>query len=138
MAKRWNLSPQERENLRMRLGQILVGPEYNPDRPLGEQLLERLGGSGPTYQGPLMRLLGSKQPKKEQSPEELYPMPPDYAGGIEEWNKLSLEERKYVWEMLKAGKRVYLAVPPEEGQRGKLGGITMEKQRLQKVLTTEW
>ena len=134
---RWNLSPQERQNLRETLGKLLVGPEYNPERPLGEQLLERLGGGGSTFQGPLMRLLGTQQ-KEQPKPEELYPMPPDYAGGLEEWNKLSLEERKYVWEMLKAGKRVYLAVPPEEGQRGKLDGVTLERQRLKKIMSVEW
>jgi len=52
---RWNLSPQERQNLREVLGKLLI-PQYDPNRPLGEQLLERLGGSGPTFQGPLMRL----------------------------------------------------------------------------------
>ena len=72
---RWDLNPQERENLRVRLGQLLVGPEYNPERPLGEQILEKIGGSGSTFQGPLMRLLAG-QPKPEKPVEEWERPPP--------------------------------------------------------------
>ena len=134
---RWQLSPQERENLRIRLGQLLIGPEYDSSRSLIEQILERVGGSGPTYQGPLMRLLAG-QPKPQSKPEELYPMPSDYAGGIEEWAKLSLEEKKAIHEALKSGRKIYISKPTEETKRATLDNLTLEKQRIQRVLTTEW
>jgi len=51
---------------------------------------------------------------------------------------LTESEKRYVHESLKVGRKVYISVPQEEGLRGKLDGITLEKQRLQKVLTTEW
>jgi len=132
---RWDLSPQEKQNLRETLGKLLIGPQYDPNRSLGEQLLERLGGSGPTYQGPLMRLLGATQQAEQKPKSPLYPKPDDFAG---DWDSLSEQEKKAIYEALKSGRKIYISVPQEEGLRGKLNGITLEKQRLQKVLTTEW
>jgi len=124
----------------MRLGQLLIGPDFNPERPLIDQILEKLGGSSPTYQGPLMRFLGATQQaeQKPKSPEELYPMPPDYAGGPEEWAKLSEAEKRYIHECLKAGRKVYVSKPTEESKRATLDDLTLEKQRIQRVLKTEW
>jgi len=120
---RWDLNPQERQNLRMLLGRLLTGPEYNPQRPLIDQFLEKLGGGGSTEQ---------------KSPEELYPMPPDYAGGIEEWTRLTESEKRYVYECLKHGRKVYISKPLEEGKRATLDDLTLEKQRLRKIMATEW
>ena len=135
---RWDLNPQERESLRMRLGQLLIGPEYNPQRPLIEQFLERVGGSGSTFQGPLMRLLAGQTRKPQPKPEELYPMPSDYAGGIEEWSKLSLEQKKAVHENLRRGRKIYIVQYSEPSRRGTLDSISLEKQHLQKVMETQW
>jgi len=120
---RWDLNPQERQNLRMLLGRLLIGPEYNPQRPLIDQILEKLRGGGSTEQ---------------KSPEELYPMPPDFAGGPEEWAKLSEAEKRYIHECLKAGMKVYISKPLEESRRATLDDLTLEKQRLKRVLNTEW
>jgi len=117
---RWQLSPQERQNLRMLLGRLLVGPDFNSEKPLIDQILEKLGGS------------------TEQKTEEFYPMPSDYAGGIEEWNKLSLEEKKAIHEALKSGRKIYISKPTEETKRAALDDLTLEKQRIQRVLNTEW
>jgi len=103
----------------MLLGRLLVGPEYNSQRSLIDQFLEKLGGS------------------TEQKPEELYPMPPDYAGGPEEWAKLSEAEKRYIHECLKAGRKVYVSRPLEEGKRAMLDSISLEKQRLKRILESE-
>ena len=117
---RWQLSPQERQNLRMLLGRLLVGPDFNSEKPLIDQILEKLGGS------------------TEQKTEEFYPMPSDYAGGIEEWSKLSLEQKKAVHENLRRGRKIYIVQYSEPSRRGTLDSITLEKQHLQKIMETQW
>jgi len=40
---RWNLNSEERENLRLLLGQLLLGQNFNPEKPLVEQILDGEG-----------------------------------------------------------------------------------------------
>jgi len=134
---RWDLNPQERENLRVRLGQLLVGPEYNPERPLGEQILEKIGGSGSTFQGPLMRFLAG-QPKPEKPVEEEWEKMPDDYPSLVEWSRLPVEEKKKVHEALRHNRKIYIVQYSEPSRRGTLDSITLEKQHLQKIMETQW
>jgi len=130
MGARWSLTERDRQTIK----RLLIGENYDSSKPLLQQLAE----IGPIFpNGPLARLLAGQTHKPEKTVEEWERPPPDYYNP-EEWSKLPETEKRYIYECLKVGRKVYISVPQEEGLRGKLDGITLEKQRLQKVLTTEW
>lgn len=127
MTERWRLKPFERERLRTVIGQLLLGLEYKPEEPLIKQLAElrgqRLG---------LLGFLATSQ-TLDKPKEEDFPMPEDYWNS-EEWKKLSLEEKRRIYEALKAGRKIYVAKTLEEGKRAMLDSDILMGHKLKNML----
>lgn len=137
MTERWKLLPEERDRLRNVIGLWLLGPKYRAEEPLIKQLAELRGQNGPILARGFLGFLASPQTPEKPKKEE-FPMPEDFAGGPEEWAKLSEAEKRAIHEALKAGRKTYLSKYVEESKRGTLDYMTLEKQRLQKILNTNW
>jgi len=92
------------EDLRSRIGRLIVGPGYNPALPLGEQAIAvwRGGQSNELENRPLLSMLfGAPKPKVELTAEE--------KSELTEWDieNLSLEEQKRVAQERLAERRAF-------------------------------
>jgi len=95
-----------------------------------------------SFKGPLgvwsypiiMRLLAG-QPKPEKPVEEWEKMPDDYVG---DWNLLTTEQKKAIYEALRHNRKIYVAKFTEESQRGMLDSQSLERQRIKRILESEW
>ncbi|MEM0358379.1 MAG: hypothetical protein QXL77_08445 [Candidatus Bathyarchaeia archaeon] len=130
MTERWRFNPQEREQLRNLIGKIIIGPEYQSQRPILEQVREQLGGP---IIGQRLQALGFSNPAPQEKPREEIPMPPDYWNPTE-WERLDIETKKKIAEALKAGRKTYISRYVEESKRALLDGPVSQELKLKKLL----
>ncbi|MEM3618391.1 MAG: hypothetical protein QXK47_04880 [Candidatus Bathyarchaeia archaeon] len=139
MTQRWNFSQIEREELRKRLGVLLVGPTFDSTKSILEQVREQLGG--PLIIGQRLQALGflagsnpAPQEKLREEPEWAK-MPEDFAGGLEEWLKLPDSEKKRIYEELSRGRRIYVSVWQEPSKRAMLDSDILLGHKLRQILS---
>ncbi|MEM1540941.1 MAG: hypothetical protein QXJ07_06160 [Candidatus Bathyarchaeia archaeon] len=134
MAQRWNFSQIEREELRKRLGVLLVGPTFDSTKSILEQVREQLGGPIIGQRLQALGFLAGSNPEKPREEPEWAKMPEDFAGGLEEWLKLPDSEKRAIYEALKMGRKTYISRYVEESKRATLDGPIGQELKLKKLL----
>ena len=118
--------------MRAIIGKFLLGEQYDGSKSLLEQvqtLRSREGlGLG------LLGFLASPSPAPEKPKEPWEKMPEDYAGGLEEWAKLSQSEKRAIHEALRAGRKIYVSAWQFPEKRATLDGPISTELKLKKLL----
>ncbi|MEM0096548.1 MAG: hypothetical protein QW660_07950 [Candidatus Bathyarchaeia archaeon] len=136
-GRRWQFSEAERMQIREVLGKLILGPSFQPEKPIIEQVREQLGGPILGQRLQALGFLASSNPAPEEKPREepeWAKMPEDYLGGPEEWAKLTEAEKRAIHEALKAGRKTYISKYVEEPKRATLDGPVSQELKLKKLL----
>jgi len=133
MTERWRFNQTERENLRAIIGKFILGDSYDRSKSLLEQVQTLRSQEGLLGFGLLGFLAGSSQEKPREEPEWAK-MPEDFAGGLEEWQKLPDFEKRAIYEALRAGRKIYISRYVEESKRAMLDSDILMGHKLKSML----